>query len=439
MKKILYILSLGFLMACAVSCSNDFFGQYPSNNVTEGNFYQTEADFNQGVYACYAKLKTEMGFYRSELSYRADEADLESMAVSTQDRYDLDHFQQNSSNPILSAVWNAWYNGIYRCNDVLDHIKTTSLSSEKMDQYKGECLFIRSWYNFMLYKVFGGVPIISRVVSPVEVKGIARCTDSEMLECLETDLKEAIRLLPATRPAEKARVSKIAAQALLGKVYLTYKMYPEAEAVLSGALADSGYGLMPTTAAAFDVSNKMNKAGVEADRRIPTPQSRALFDEAKDNRWPLIHDFIKISSSVYAMPKWNDTYDATYTDQVGNDFPLIRYADVVLSYAEALGLGGRIPDAIPYLNQTRTRAGLDPLPDGPMSEEAFRKELCDERGREFTYEGQRWFDLVRLGLAVDYFHSLGYAIDEHELIFPIPNDQIEIYNNTQVLWQNPGY
>jgi hypothetical protein len=260
-----------------------------------------------------------------------------------------------------------------------------------MDQYKGECLFIRSWYNFMLYKVFGGVPIISRVVSPVEVKGIARCTDSEMLECLETDLKEAIRLLPATRPAEKARVSKIAAQALLGKVYLTYKMYPEAEAVLSGALADSGYGLMPTTAAAFDVSNKMNKeiifalcynksnsfghgywwssnTGVEADRRIPTPQSRALFDEAKDNRWPLIHDFIKISSSVYAMPKWNDTYDATYTDQVGNDFPLIRYADVVLSYAEALGLGGRIPDAIPYLNQTRTRAGLDPLPDGPMTE-----------------------------------------------------------------------
>ena len=179
MKKILYILSLGFLMACAVSCSNDFFGQYPSNNVTEGNFYQTEADFNQGVYACYAKLKTEMGFYRSELSYRADEADLESMAVSTQDRYDLDHFQQNSSNPILSAVWNAWYNGIYRCNEVLDHIKTTSLSSEKMDQYKGECLFIRSWYNFMLYKVFGGVPIISRVVSPVEAKGIARCTDSE--------------------------------------------------------------------------------------------------------------------------------------------------------------------------------------------------------------------------------------------------------------------
>lgn len=462
MKKILYILSLGFLMACAVSCSNDFFGQYPSNNVTEGNFYQTEADFNQGVYACYAKLKTEMGFYRSELSYRADEADLESMAVSTQDRYDLDHFQQNSSNPILSAVWNAWYNGIYRCNDVLDHIKTTSLSSEKMDQYKGECLFIRSWYNFMLYKVFGGVPIISRVVSPVEAKRIARCTDSEMLECLETDLKEAIRLLPATRPAEKARVSKIAAQALLGKVYLTYKMYPEAEAVLSGALADSGYGLMPTTAAAFDVSNKMNKeiifalcynksnsfghgywwssnTSVEADRRIPTPQSRALFDEAKDNRWPLIHDFIKISSSVYAMPKWNDTYDATYTDQVGNDFPLIRYADVVLSYAEALGLGGRIPDAIPYLNQTRTRAGLDPLPDGPMSEEAFRKELCDERGREFTYEGQRWFDLVRLGLAVDYFHSLGYAIDDHELIFPIPNDQIEIYNNTQVLWQNPGY
>jgi len=463
MKKIAYILSLGLLMGSAASCSDAFFGQYPSNNVTEGNFYQTEADFNQGVYSCYAKLKSQSGFFISELGYRSDEALLESMAVSTQDRYDLDHFQENSSNPILSDVWGGWYNGIYRCNDVLDHMKGSSLSSAKMDQYKGECLFIRSWFNFNLYRVFGCVPLINRVVSPADAKGIKRCTPDEMLSRLETDLKEAIELLPEARPAEKARVSKIAAQAMLGKVYLTFQKYAEAEEVLGDALKDANYGLMPTTGDAFSVANKMNKeiifalcynksndfghgywwtsnTPVEADRRVPTVETAALFDQAKDNRWPLIHDFIEIvKNSVYVMPKWNDTYDATYTTQVGNDFPLIRYADVVLSYAEALGLGGNVSAAIPYINQTRTRAGLDALPVQNMSREAFVKELADERGREFTYEGQRWFDLVRLGLAVDYFQSLGYTLDNHELILPIPNDQLEIYNNDSILWQNPGY
>lgn len=462
MKKIAYILSLGLLMVSAPSCNDAFFGQYPSNDITEGNFYQSEADFNQGVYSCYVKLKTEMGFFLSELAFRADEAYLESMAVSTQDRYDLDNFQENSSNPILSAIWGAWYNGIYRCNDVLDHMAETNLSSAKMDQYKGECLFIRSWYNFNLYKVFGGVPLINRVVSPTEAKTIGRCTADEMLKRLEEDLGEAIKLLPAARPSEKARVSKIAAQALLGKVYLTFKKYPEAQAVYADAMKDPNYGLMATTADAFDVANKMNKeiifalcynksndfghgywwstnTDVEADRHTPSVPTGALFDKEKDNRWPLIHDFVKISSSVYAMPKWYDTYDATYTTQVGNDFPLIRYADVVLGYAEALGLGGNIPAAISYLNQTRTRAGLEELPATAMSESAFRQELADERGREFTYEGHRWFDLVRLGLAVDYFKSLGYSLDDHELILPIPNAQIEIYNDTSVLWQNPGY
>ena len=463
MKKIIYIALCSLCAAALSSCSDAFFGQYPANDVTEGNFYQTEGDFNQGVYSCYAKLKTEMGFYLSELAFRSDEAFLESMAVSTQNRYDLDHFQERSTNGILSDVWNAWYNGIYRCNDVLDHIASSDLKSATMNQYKGECLFIRSWYNFKLYQTFGGVPLINRVVSPAEAMTIRRCTDAEMLSRLETDLKEAIDLLPAARGDEKARVSKIAAQTLLGKVYLTFKMYSEADLVLEEAMKDNGYGLMGTTADAFNVANKMNKeiifalcynktndfghgywwssnTAVEADRHIPSEPTAALFDKNVDNRWALIHTFRTISSSVYAMAKWDDTYDATYNTQVGNDFPLLRYADLVLMRAEAIGLGGNIPDALPYLNQTRRRAGLGDLTAADVpSETVFRKELADERGRELAYEGHRWYDLVRLGLAVEYFTSLGYTLDNHQLIMPIPDTQIKIYNNKEVLWQNPGF
>lgn len=458
MKKTLYIL---LSLIIAVSCSDAFFERYPANSITEGNHFQTDDDFYQSVVGCYYKLKTQMGFYVNELEYRSDECILESMAVSTQDRYDLDNFAEVESNGIVANIWDAWYNGIYRCNDLLDHAEGKDFPN--LPQYKAEALFIRSWFLFMLYQTFGPVPIPTRVLTPKESMELGRCTDDEMYVRLTTDLTAAIADLPAARPAQASRVSKIAAQALLARVYLWFKKYEEAKPILTAALADPNYGLMPTTGDAFDVSKKRNReilfalcyeksidqghgywhssnTGVEADRRNPTPAFKAIYDKTKDNRFDLINGYVKISSSVYAMNKWMDTYDGTYTTIVGNDFPLIRYADLVLMNAEAIGLGGDIPNAIPELNRTRTRAGLNPLTTADVPDKAtFIKELADERGREFALEGLRWFDLVRLGLAVDYFRSLGYTLDEHELVLPIPRAQLEIYNNTSVLWQNPGY
>ena len=69
----------------------------------------------------------------------------------------------------------------------------------------------------------------------------------------------------------------------------------------------------------------------------------------------------------------------------------------------------------------------------------MNREILDERQREFAYEGMRWFDLVRMGYAVDYFTSLGYTIDSHNLVMPIPNDQIEVVGDNSLMWQNPGY
>ena len=94
-----------------------------------------------------------------------------------------------------------------------------------------------------------------------------------------------------------------------------------------------------------------------ADIRNPTPEFKAIYDGEKDNRLPLIGTYTKISSNLYAMTKWYDTYDATYTTQVGNDFPHLRYADVVLMYAEALAeSGGSLDDALVWLNKTNGAA-----------------------------------------------------------------------------------
>ncbi len=461
--EIRHILVIAALSLGMASCGEKFFEQYPSNSITEGNFYQTDDDFNQGVYACYAKLKTEMGFHLNELGYRSDENVLESMAVSTQDRYDIDHFAEVSSNGILENVWNAWYNGVYRCNDVMDHMAGKEEVLPNYGKYRGECLFIRSWYYFNLYRVFGTVPVARNVVAPTEAKLIPRCTEQEMYELLTGDLKEAASLLPETPGAEKARVAKIAAWTLLAKVELTFGKYAEAKTALEEAMKFGSYGLMDNTAAVFSVGNKMNKeiifalyynktndnghgywystsTNVMADINNPTPEFKATY-AAEDNRLPLIGSYEKKTDKLYAMLKWNDDYDAVYTTHVGNDFPHLRYADVVLMYAEAIALGDKnIGGALEYLNKTRTRAGLAELTSADVpSEAAFIKELAAERGREFALEGQRWFDLVRLGLAVEHFRSLGYTLDEHNLVFPIPQSQIEIVNNTSILWQNPGF
>lgn len=460
MKTIIKIALTGTLLLSLASCSDSFFEQYPSNNVTEGNFYKTDEDFNQGIYACYDKMKTQMAFYLNELAYRSDECYLESMAVSTQDRYDIDRFQEKSNNGIMKNIWNAWYNGIYRCNDVLGHMAGKTLVNG--DKYRGEALFLRSWWYFSLYRVFGGVPVTTTVVSPADAKNIARCSDEDMYNRLTEDLTEAIGLLPEKRSKEVARVTKIAAQALLAKVYLTFGKYPEAQKVLEDAMTDTGYGLMATTAQVFDISNKMNKeiifalyynktndhghgywystnTNVLADVRNPTPEFKAIYS-AEDNRLNLINTYTKITNSLYAMTKWMDTYDAQFSQQVGNDFPLLRYADVVLMYAEALGQQGNISGALTYLNKTRKRAGLAELTEAEVADKkAFIQELADERGREFALEGQRWFDLVRLDLAVDFFKARGYSVDSHNLLFPIPQDQIEIVNDKSILWQNPGF
>lgn len=472
MKRLIIYLSL--LALCITSCEG-FFTLYPGNSVTEANFYQTEEDFNQAVRGCYARLKSNMSFHLTSLAYRSDECIQVAMATSNQNQWDFDHFVENSSCAIMSDIWNAWYSGIYRCNDVLNHIEGKEFS--KVAQYKAEAMFIRSWFYFNLYRCFGGVPLTTVVVSPEEALTVPRCTEEQMLSRLESDLIFCIENLPLSRGLEVARVTKIAAQALLGKVYLTFGKYAEAEKVLAEAMEDPFYGLMPTTGDAFKVENKMNKEIIFAlyynktndnghgfwwdstseakDRTNPTQNLRDLY-ESNDNRLPLIRDWKKLeqsdaySDNRYVLTKWYDNYDMTFIEQVGNDFPHLRYADVILMRAEALARQDKIGEALEYMNITRTRAGLDALSSSKISgKDTFIKELANERGREFALEGQRWFDLVRLGLAVEHFQRLdveykgqtiSYAnITKKNLLFPIPNDQIEIVNNPQILWQNPGF
>lgn len=463
MKKVNYIF---FLVASLfwTSCTDSFFDMEPSSSVVTDKVYKTASDFNVAVVGCYSKLQSQVNFYTECCEYRSDNLNLSAPTAGTQDRYDIDHFSEKPSNGILDDYWANFNNNVYRCNLVLDKIDGVEFDEGLKKQYKAEAMFIRALTYFNMYRIWGGVPTTRTVVTVEEALNTRRSTDEEMFNFIAGDLKAIVddNMLPESYTGEDVgRATLGAAKALLGKVYLTFHKWEEARDVLSQLLGK--YELVQPIESVFDVNNKMNREIIFAVRfnkevegeghsywfnitnlTDETNQSAALLNcyENGDARKALI-TYVSAATNVCLMPKFMDTKSSTY-NVVGNDQILLRYADVVLMYAEALNEIGYDASAssvaLKQLNDVRERAGLDKLTAADVTNQAdFRKAILDERQREFPYEGHRWFDLVRMGYAKEAMKTDGFEIQDYQLLFPIPQNEIEKIGNSEILWQNPGY
>lgn len=464
MKKIQILFSAMVLLGLG-SCGENFFDLTPNYEVPVDNIFKTADDFDVAVKGCYAKLQSQVSYYTELCEYRSDNLYLDAPTAGTQDRYDLDQFRETASNGILEDAWANFNNGVYRCNMVLDRIDAADFDETLKAQYKGEALFIRAYTYFNMYRLWGGVPTTRTVVSVAEALQIGRSSEEQMYEFITGDLREIIdnEMLPVTySAADTGRATLGAAQALLGKIYLTFGKAQEAVNVLGDLIGQ--YRLLDDVADVFDVNNKMNDEIIFAvrfnkevvgeghgtwfsitnltDNSGQSPVLKALYDD-NDTRKQLI-EYVRVEGvNTCLMRKFYDTPDAT-TKQYGNDQILLRYADVLLMYAEALNevsySGIQDSPAMEALNEVHTRAGLDPLniTDIP-DQDAFRRAVCLERQKEFPYEGQRWFDLVRMGYAAEAVAAEGHAIQSYQLLYPIPTTELERINNTSLLWQNPGY
>lgn len=464
MKKIQILFSAAALLGLG-ACGEAFFDLTPNYEVAVDNVFKTANDFDIAVKGCYAKLQGQVSYYTELCEYRSDNLYLDAPTAGTQDRYDLDQFSETPSNGILEDAWANFNNGVYRCNMVLDRIDGADFDEILKAQYKAEALFIRAYTYFNMYRLWGGVPTTRTVVSVSEALKIGRSSEEQMYEFIAGDLKQIVdnEMLPASYGADDTGRATIgAARTLLAKVYLTFGHPQEAADVLEDVIGR--YTLLDDVADVFSVANKMNDEVIFAvrfnkevvgeghgawfsvsnltDNSGQSPVLKALYDE-QDARKPLL-EYVQVEGvKLCLMRKFYDTPDAT-TTQYGNDQILLRYADALLMYAEALnevGYDGS-PDspALKALNDVHTRAGLDPLniTDLP-DQDAFRRAVCLERQKEFPYEGQRWFDLVRMGYAAEAVAKEGHAIQSYQLLYPIPNTELERINNTQLLWQNPGY
>lgn len=446
------------------SCGDSFFDLEPASSVTIDKVYKTASDYNVAVIGCYAKLQSQVNFYTECCEYRSDNLSLGAPTAGTQDRYDIDHFTEKPSNGILSSYWANFNNNVYRCNLLLDQIDGANFAENQKKQYKGEAMFIRALNYFNMYRIWGGVPATKHVVSAAEALKVARYSNEQMFDLIAGDLKEIVdnNYLPETySSADMGRATSGAAKALLGKVYLTFHKWTEAKDILSQLIGK--YQLVSPIAQVFNVDNKNNNEiifAVHFNKEIEgeghsywynltnasddTNQTSSLLNTfpTGDARKDLI-TYVQVEKNVRLMNKFYDTKSPTFKT-VGNDQILLRYADVLLMYAEALNeiqydaSEGSL--ALKCLNAVRQRAGISNLTVKQLpTQEKFRKGILVERQREFPYEGQRWFDLVRMGFAKSVMAENGVEIKDYQLLFPIPQQEIEKVGDKSILWQNPGY
>ncbi len=456
-----------FLFAIAIllySCEEDFLDLTPISSPNVAAFYQTQGDIENAVNAAYSTLQSGDLYGGRDLAdlteYRADNTFDNDPSANSGVRFNIDVFLAGSANEVIEDVWQRLYQTIYRCNVVLSNIDGVEMEAGLSSRYKGEVRFIRALSYFHAVQLWGAVPLVLQADDTETSREHIRNSVEEVYSAIEADLNFAAANLPASYPAsETGRVTSGAANGLLGKVYLTQNKYAEAVSTLRDVVNSGEYMLMPTVAEVFDPANEYNAEILfaivfTADNPAEDvglfygsgigdmiqPGFRELYDDS-DQRKTLLELVVPDGTALVVPQKFFQPLSPAGT--VGTDFPVLRYADVLLMLAEALNeqgfeAGG---EALGLFNQVRTRSGLPAFTaDELTSQAAFRDAVLLERRLELPLEGYRWYDLLRTGRALETMTPLiENSISEDDLLFPIPNSQIQIYNNPSGFPQNPGY
>jgi len=283
-------------------------------------------------------------------------------------------------------------------------------------------------------------------------------------------------LLPAVIPnAEAGRASRWAAKALLGKVYLTQKDYTKTAAKLNEVITSGQFNVTANTYAAvfsnttsysankdiiFAVQYKSGNIGQGSaiwSATIPWGGQGSIFGVNGGSGEGFLRptadmiaayeagDLRKAASVATSYLNGSTTVSERYTvkyrqsgiiqNEADIDFPVLRFADVLLMYAEALVEQAQVATAVPFVNQVRTRAGLPGL-QPTLAQADARLAVENERRVELAFEGQRWFDLIRTGRYLPVMTSKGFATKEFHKLYPIPQRETDLNSG---LGQNPGY
>lgn len=466
----------------------------PTSFVTEDNYFKTQDDAIASVTAAYASLSLDPGeqsLFGRNLYFLTDMAtDYAAAGVSATNPQvrALSSLTHDTTSDRVQVAWRQIYNGINRANVSIDNIPKVAGTEAVKTRLINEAKFIRALLYFQAVRLWGGVPIVLHEPTSIKLESLKsrRETVDAVYTQIISDLNAA-EALPATYPASDAgRATSGAAKAILAKVYLTRKDYPnailKAREVINGGY---GYGLFESFQDIFTKTKKNGKEHIFSVQFEPnqagngssgsTFQATSFIGYTATEPADIISDValfydiyapgdtrrdvsyakqlpIAGTAAIYTFPKpiFKKYIDFTNLATPGNvaiNFPIIRYADILLSLAEAINEQGTpTPEAYELINQVRRRAFAKPIatPDpaidlSGLNQTSFRAAIQEERKKEFVQEGQRWFDLVRWGTLVTEVKKVTAknSVSERNNLYPIPQSERSI--DPVGLPQNPGY
>ncbi len=486
-------LGLASGLLAAAACDS-FIEPDPQDILAPENFYKTSTDAIAAVNAVYEQNKwTHWLAYWFITDVATD--DMIATANFGSDGHRLSNYETDATEWVFGDVWGNSYRTINRANAVIGRVPPITMDETLKDRVLGEAHFLRALSYFDLVRWFGDVPLLVQEVTSLENLNVARTPAADVYALIESDLQAAAEMLPLSyEGADIGRATWGAAQSLLAKVYLTQEKWNEAAAAAGEVITSGEYDLLDEYYDNFLVANELvntesifeinydgvndpgsgsvhmlfalpqNFPGGDAYGLMQLPPSLLAIYDASDERG---------EGATYMLPGYTDAMGRTTTwamppgaaihkflDETStqnmtarawgaqrNNWIVLRYADVLLMYAEAVANGGTATagTAVSRLDEVRTRANLGPA--GALTGQALIDAIHLERRREFVFEGQRWFDLVWWGELNDAIVAKTTELQTvypgettvHGVpsdLWPIPQSELDINPN---LTQNPGW
>lgn len=438
------------------SCKK-FLDLKPISSPTEDNFYVDEKGLQGGLVSCYDALQDNGLYGNTFLSLteiRSDNMEDNDQGASGGVRYQIESFAERPDNTLVTEAWLASFKAIYRCNVILNRAPQIAMDEARQKQVIAQASFLRALNYFNTTRLWGRLPLITTPQSSAEARSNNRSDSAAIYGLIITDLSTAIDGLPAIWPdAQKGRATSRAARALLGKIYLYQKRFdlaattlePLVDEINSAAVVSlvpqpltfpdnmktskdilfSVQFLLGGIGESANQNNRFRNSG--GNNAIILPQ--ALF-ETDDNRKALV---APTGANGQRPGKYNGPQ---VNNETSMDIPVIRCAEVMLMYAEALNeISYPDADAFDAINAVRENAGITTLTEiTTASQQAFREAVYKERRLELALECDRWFDVVRTGQMTTIFP----LVDAYRKVYPVPQTEIQNITNPQG-WQNDGY
>ena len=491
MKKcIVYLGLITFAFFSGTGCKK-FLNTEVVGNYPEAEFYKTPAQAVLAINAAYQPLSFASSQNRLWVigDVASDDAEKGGDPGDQADIGLIDEFNISPINGNLEYEWAILYEGITRCNIVLAKVPAIVMDATLQARILAEAKFLRSWYYFTLINIFGDVPLVLTPLNADQLQITQSSTAIIFETVIEPDLIDAATHLPPNYTGvDVGRVTSGAATALLAKAYLYQAKWDKAASTAEQVITGGEYSLMPLYSENFNANFKNNQESIFEVQHL-TQQDP--FTGNQLNQWfapridggygfnaptqNFVDEFEKTGAGVYdprldytvgrdSMPWYNgETFSKDWSPtgyltrkhqqpfseipkNLKNDASInytdIRYADVLLWYAEALNELGRSSEALVPLNEVRKRAresylndnllpGFGSIPAGLLPDITYtgqidvRRSIQHERRVEFGFEFHRYFDIIRYGesYAVEAMTgrpNFNYATNKN---FPIPQSE----------------